>query len=253
MLADDAAFFQGPDAAEAGGRAQAHGGRELGIGDSGVLLEGGQDPEVDCVQIESAQFFDFGRPFHAILQCRRREQRHLRNQPSACQGYNRAMTSAAITALPRPVGEADPIASLEALERRALWLSTWMIHNANHLRPNRDGLKVGGHQASCASSVTLLAALYGHAVRPEDRVAVKPHAGPVFHALMYLMGAQSREALERFRGFGGVQSYPSRTKDTAPVDFSTGSVGLGVGVTLFASLVQDYLQTHGCSAAPPGG
>jgi len=162
------------------------------------------------------------------------------------------MTSAAITALPRPAGEADPIASLEALERRALWLSTWMIHNANHLRPNRDGLKVGGHQASCASSVTLLAALYGHAVRPEDRVAVKPHAGPVFHALMYLMGAQSREALERFRGFGGVQSYPSRTKDTAPVDFSTGSVGLGVGVTLFASLVQDYLQTHGLLGRAPG-
>jgi len=91
----------------------------------------------------------------------------------------------------------DKIACLTALERKVLWLSTWMIHNANHLRPNRDGLKVGGHQASCASSVTLLAALYGHAVRPEDRVAVKPHAGPVFHALMYLMGAQSREALER--------------------------------------------------------
>ncbi len=162
------------------------------------------------------------------------------------------MTSAAVTTLPRPASEADPIASLEALERRALWLSTWMIHNANHLRPNRDGLKVGGHQASCASSVTLLAALYGHAVRPEDRVAVKPHAGPVFHALMYLMGAQSREALERFRGFGGVQSYPSRTKDTAPVDFSTGSVGLGVGVTLFASLVQDYLQTHGLLGRAPG-
>ncbi|HKF61259.1 MAG TPA: transketolase [Dongiaceae bacterium] len=162
------------------------------------------------------------------------------------------MSTATITALPQPRGEPDRIACLEALERRALWLSTWMIHNANHLRPNRDGLKVGGHQASCASAVTLLTALYGHAVRPEDRVAVKPHAGPVFHALMYLMGAQSREALERFRGFGGVQSYPSRTKDTAPVDFSTGSVGLGVGVTLFASLVQDYLQTHGLLGRAPG-
>src|SRR5215472_3227764 len=162
------------------------------------------------------------------------------------------MSTATITALPQSRGEPDRIACLEALERRALWLSTWMIHNANHIRPSRDGLKVGGHQASCASAVTLLTALYGHAVRPEDRVAVKPHAGPVFHALMYLMGAQSREALERFRGFGGVQSYPSRTKDTAPVDFSTGSVGLGVGVTLFASLVQDYLQTHGLLGRAPG-
>ena len=147
---------------------------------------------------------------------------------------------------------AERIACLEALERRALWLATWTIHHANHVRPNRDGLKVGGHQASCASSVTLLSALYGHALRPEDRVAVKPHAAPVFHALMYLMGRQSREALERFRAMGGAQSYPSRTKDQVQVDFSTGSVGLGVGVTLFASLVQDYLQTHGLLAASPG-
>ena len=151
---------------------------------------------------------------------------------------------------------ADPreerIACLEDLQRRALWLSTWTIHHANHVRENRDGLKVGGHQASCASSVTLLTALYGHALRPEDRIAVKPHAAPVFHALMYLLGRQSREALMRFRAFGGAQSYPSRTKDHAPVDFSTGSVGLGVGVTLFASLVQDYLQTHGLLTGAAG-
>src|SRR5215469_18323087 len=149
----------------------------------------------------------------------------------------KAPSTARVTALPQSRGETDRIACLEALERRALWLSTWMIHNANHIRPNRDGLKVGGHQASCASAVTLLTALYGHAVRPEDRVAVKPHAGPVFHALMYLMGAQKCEALERFRGFGGVQSYPSRTKDTAPVDFSPGWFTLFVCATLFASLV----------------
>ncbi len=161
------------------------------------------------------------------------------------------MTATAL-AHPAPAREAERIACLESLERRALWLATWMIHNANRLRPDRDGLKVGGHQASCASAVTLLTALYGHAVGPGDRVAVKPHAGPVFHALMYLMGAQSREALERFRGFGGVQSYPSRTKDSAPVDFSTGSVGLGVGVTLFASLVQDYLQARDLLGRPPG-
>src|SRR6185312_5909995 len=93
-----------------------------------------------------------------------------------------------------------PTATLEDLERRALWLSSWTIHHANHLRESRDGLKVGGHQASCASSVTLLAALYGHALRPEDRIAVKPHAAPVMHAIIYLMGLQNREPLERAPG-----------------------------------------------------
>ena len=136
----------------------------------------------------------------------------------------------------------DRIACLTALERKVLWLSTWMIHNANHLRPNRDGLKVGGHQASSASLATLMTALYFDVLRPQDRVAVKPHASPVFHAIQYLLGHQSREKLERFRAFGGAQSYPSRTKDGETVDFSTGSVGLGVGMTLFASMAQDYLR-----------
>lgn len=131
--------------------------------------------------------------------------------------------------------------ALSALEQKVLWLSTWMIHNANHLRENVDGLKVGGHQASSASLATIMTALYFHVLRPEDRVAVKPHASPVFHAIQYLLGNQTREKLERFRAFGGAQSYPSRTKDGDDVDFSTGSVGLGVAQTLFASLVQDYL------------
>ena len=142
---------------------------------------------------------------------------------------------------------------LGELERRALWLSTWMIHNANHIRPNHDGMKVGGHQASSASMATILTALYFAALRPEDRVAVKPHAGPVFHALQYLAGRQTREKMENFRGFGGVQSYPSRTKDTDDVDFSTGSVGLGVAQTLFGSLVQDYVRAHGWGLDKPEG
>jgi pyruvate dehydrogenase E1 component len=136
----------------------------------------------------------------------------------------------------------EKIACLSALERKVLWLSTWMIHNANHLRPNRDGLKVGGHQASSASVATLMTALYFDVLRPQDRVAVKPHASPVFHAIQYLLGHQTREKLEGFRAFGGAQSYPSRTKDGDTVDFSTGSVGLGVGMTLFTSLAQDYLR-----------
>src|SRR6516225_8856434 len=136
----------------------------------------------------------------------------------------------------------DKLACLTALERKVLWLSTWMIHNANHLRPNRDGLKVGGHQASSASVATLMTALYFDVLRSQDRVAVKPHAAPVLHAIQYLLGHQTREKLEAFRGFGGAQSYPSRTKDGDIVDFSTGSVGLGVGMTLFGALAQDYLR-----------
>ena len=141
----------------------------------------------------------------------------------------------------------DPnlVSSLELLDQRLRWLSSWTIHHANHLRDSRDGLKVGGHQASCASMTAIMAVLYFHALRPQDKVAVKPHAGPVLHAIQYLLGNQTLDQLQRFRGFGGAQSYPSRTKDKIPVDFSTGSVGLGVAITAFASLVQDYLVAHG--------
>ena len=144
--------------------------------------------------------------------------------------------------IPAHVAAADRHAILAELEKKVLWLASWTIHNANHLRPRIDGLKVGGHQASCASMATLMTALYFDVLRPEDRVAVKPHASPVFHAIQYLLGHQSREHLERFRAMGGAQSYPSRTKDADDVDFSTGSVGLGVAMTSFASLVQDYVQ-----------
>ena len=133
--------------------------------------------------------------------------------------------------------------ALKSMEQRLLWLSSWIVHNANHLREKEEGdVKVGGHQASCASMVSIMAALYFHTLRPEDRVAVKPHASPVFHAMQYMMGNQTREKLENFRGYGGAQSYPSRTKDVDDVDFSTGSVGLGVAITAFASLMQDYLE-----------
>ena len=137
------------------------------------------------------------------------------------------------------------IDALKTLDDKLRWLSAWTIHHANHIRESADGLKVGGHQASCASMTAIMAALYFHALGPSDRVAVKPHAGPVLHAIHYLLGSQTLEQLKNFRGFGGMQSYPSRTKDKIPVDFSTGSVGLGVAITAFASLVQDYLTAHG--------
>ena len=143
---------------------------------------------------------------------------------------------------------------LKTLEQRLLWLSAWTVHNANHLRDKRDDdVKVGGHQASCASMVSIMTALYFHTLRPEDRVAVKPHAAPVYHAMHYLMGNQTLEKLQNFRGYGGAQSYPSRTKDIDDVDFSTGSVGLGVAETAFASIIQDYLEAKSWAADRPLG
>src|SRR6202167_5120073 len=147
--------------------------------------------------------------------------------------------------LSRDIMPAKDFAILNELERKVLWLATWTIHNANHLRDNSDGLKVGGHQASSASLATIMTALYFHSLRPQDRVAVKPHAAPNFHAIQYLLGRQTKDKLEDFRGYKGAQSYPSRTKDADDVDFSTGSVGLGVAQTLFSSLVQDYVRAHG--------
>src|SRR5260370_17176235 len=111
----------------------------------------------------------------------------------------------------REAAPAEKLALLQALERKVLWLSTWMIHNANHLRASRDGLKVGGHQASSASIVTLMTALYFDVLRPADRVAVKPHASPVFHAIQYLLGNQPLPNLQPFRPLAAPQSYPSLT------------------------------------------
>jgi len=148
---------------------------------------------------------------------------------------------------------AGELSILSELEKKVLWLATWTIHHANHIRQNLDGMKVGGHQASSASLATIMTALYFEVLRPQDRVAVKPHASPVFHAIQYLLGHQSQEKLVAFRGYKGAQSYPSRTKDVDDVDFSTGSVGLGVAQTLFSSLVQDYVRAHGWGLDQPEG
>lgn len=143
-----------------------------------------------------------------------------------------------------PVAEQQHIATLEAIQRRVLWLAVNMVHHANNVRPNHDGTKIGGHQASSASMVTLMTALYFHALSAGDRVAVKPHASPVFHAIQYLLGNLPRAYLTELRAFGGLQSYPSRTKDPDPIDFSTGSVGLGAVAPAFAALTHRYASAH---------
>lgn len=144
---------------------------------------------------------------------------------------------------PSPVSP-ETVALLETIQQRVLWLATMIIHHANNVRPNPDGVKVGGHQASSASTVSILTALYFHFLQPGDRIAIKPHASPVFHAIQYLLGQLSAEYLTTLRQYKGLQAYPSRSKDPDPVDFSTGSVGLGVVAPAFAALAQKYSLAH---------
>ncbi|HET9691857.1 MAG TPA: pyruvate dehydrogenase [Acidimicrobiales bacterium] len=136
--------------------------------------------------------------------------------------------------------------ALEEVQRRVLWLAVRMVDLANHERDTGDGVKVGGHQASSASLVSVMTALYLAHLGPHDRVAVKPHASPVFHAIEYLLGNLDRSALPTLRAAGGLQAYPSRTKDPdrAYVDFSTGSVGLGAAAPLFAAVTRRYVDAH---------
>ena len=133
---------------------------------------------------------------------------------------------------------------LDRIQKKVLWLGTYMVHHANTLRPNTDGLKVGGHQASSSSIVSLLTALYFHALRPDDLVAVKAHASPAFYAIQYLRGRLSAEALRELRTFGGLQAYPSRRKNADIVDLSTGSMGLGAVQATFGALASHYVADH---------
>jgi pyruvate dehydrogenase E1 component len=133
---------------------------------------------------------------------------------------------------------------LDDIQRRVLWLATRIVDAANRDRVTGDGVKVGGHQASSASLVTAMTALWFAHLDGADRVAVKPHASPVFHAIQYLLGNLDRSYLPRLRARGGLQSYPSRTKDPDEVDFSTGSVGLGAAAPLFAAVTRRYVDAH---------
>ncbi|MFD2415708.1 transketolase-like TK C-terminal-containing protein [Amycolatopsis pigmentata] len=144
-----------------------------------------------------------------------------------------------------PSGAGDRPAVLGEIERRVLWLSTAIIDHANRVRPNPSGLKVGGHQASSASMATLMTALWFEHLRGGDRVSVKPHASPVLHAINYLLGELDEKYLTTLREFGGLQSYPSRTKDPDPVDYSTGSVGIGATAPIWGALARRYVATLG--------
>ncbi|HEX5511891.1 MAG TPA: transketolase C-terminal domain-containing protein [Actinomycetales bacterium] len=144
----------------------------------------------------------------------------------------------------QPSSTQADLKTLEEIQQKVLWLATRIVDAANHDRDTGDGVKVGGHQASSASLVTVMTALWFAHLDAADRVSVKPHASPVFHAIQYLLGNLDRKYLPTLRAFGGLQSYPSRTKDPDPVDFSTGSVGLGVAAPLFAATTRRYVDAH---------
>ncbi|MGY1683630.1 transketolase-like TK C-terminal-containing protein [Geodermatophilus sp. SYSU D01176] len=148
------------------------------------------------------------------------------------------------TAIPAPTAARPSQDVLREVEQRVLWLSTAMVDHANRVRPNRSGLKVGGHQASSASMVSIMTALWFEALTADDRVSVKPHASPVLHAIEYLLGQLDASALTTLRAFGGLQSYPSRAKDPVPADYSTGSVGIGATAPLWGTLARRYVDTH---------
>jgi pyruvate dehydrogenase E1 component len=145
----------------------------------------------------------------------------------------------------------DSLDVLDAVQRRVLWLATSIVHHANRVRSTPSGVKVGGHQASSASMVSIMSALYFEHLRAPDRVSVKPHAAPVLHAINYLLGRLDPAYLTELRAFGGLQSYPSRAKDPDPVDFSTGSVGIGATATLWSALAHRYVAGH--FEVPQGG
>jgi pyruvate dehydrogenase E1 component len=146
---------------------------------------------------------------------------------------------------------ASEVATLRAIQDRVLWLATTIVHHANHVRRTTSGVKVGGHQASSASIVSIMAALWFGFLRREDRVAVKPHASPVLHAIEYLLGWLDESYLSELRAFDGLQSYPSRLKDPVPADFSAGSVGIGATAPIWSAIAERYASAR--FPVPPSG
>src|SRR5215470_16248605 len=142
--------------------------------------------------------------------------------------------------------------ALAEIERQVLWLSTAIVHYANRVRPNPSGVKVGGHQASSASMVSIMTSLWFWHLRADDRVSVKPHASPVLHAINYLLGELDESYLPMLRAFGGLQSYPSRVKDPDPVDYSIGSVGIGATAPIWGAVARRYLNGRFISDGAPG-
>lgn len=135
-----------------------------------------------------------------------------------------------------------PLDVLDRIQRRIIWLAVRMIDVAN--RSSESEIKMGGHQASSTSMATIMTSLWFCHLSGNDKVAIKPHAAPLFHAIKYLCGDLDRSYLLRLRRMGGLQAYPSRTKDPDVADYSTGSVGLGAVAPLFSAAARRYIDAH---------
>ena len=69
-----------------------------------------------------------------------------------------------------PALSSEETATLREISRRVRWIATAIVDAANRGRPNTTGIKVGGHQASSASIVEIMVALWFHELTNLDRV-----------------------------------------------------------------------------------
>lgn len=143
----------------------------------------------------------------------------------------------------RSVGPGEPVdlTVLASIADRVRWLSAAIVDAANRNAPAKDGIKVGGHQASSSSVVEIMTSLWFQELTALDRISVKPHASPVLYAVHYLLGHLSVDSVEGFRSHGGLPAYPNRLKTPGLVDFTTGSMGLGATATLWAALACRFI------------
>lgn len=157
----------------------------------------------------------------------------------------------------------DP-AILEAIAHRAFVFATKMIWEANHRDDIQEGdPKVGGHPAACSSCVHILTTLHMAMRKPQDLIAVKPHASPVDHSLNHLMGLhhepygrawlstdESKAAMFRLRKFSQhgepvFQSYHAESDPDGNAYFPSGSVGIPPVVSIYTALAYRYAEDHG--------
>ena len=158
---------------------------------------------------------------------------------------------------------------LRRITRRAFAHTMAMIHEANARGDVAEGdPKVGGHPASCASCLDLLAALHLVVREPGDYVCCKPHAAPADHALHRLLGlfrhqdgqwfseAEAEAVMGQLRAFPVdgrpvFQSYHSEFDPDAFHFLPSGSVGIPPVVSVYLALAHRYANSHGWDLPQP--
>ena len=93
--------------------------------------------------------------------------------------------------------------------------------------------------------VSLMTALYLWDLQAEDRVAVKPHASPVLHAIEYLLGRLDRALPDASSG-NSAGSSPTRAGRRIRSRSTTRPArsGSGAAAPLFGALANRYVETH---------